>query len=1266
MLSACAFEASMKVIRKVDLIKTNGFRGLRLELSLCEQSAGRFVVNYRQELADGTFYDSSLTVYPVSLAEAEHIFDRTLSNKLTWEGYQQLQPIHPLLMVSPSDVSTPPPTSWSTSSTHAASSPTAVPSETSRESSRTSPEERKKRARRRRYERQILVDLQLCTGNKRSTADPEPGWLCWRAGLLQLREAELALLVLARSAVPARAAAAVWALGRCGTQQAIPTLRALHAEKNHPEQVRWAAAEALLALSREEARAEFRAALRGTLPQELQALSFESDPKAFQLALSSYLTRGTAEAHDVVSLLYQIGDPVSRPALLGYIRSVPLAPPGFRQIRKLMKAAEFRRDAEVFGLIAYRLETTKETFSSPRWGDPFQEELASGKRAYGSRTRTYLRRRVWRLLRSLGSVGDEDFVPMAVGVLLPFSDSDGRKPYQIDRYDHEQKRVVSIEYSPFASFYAFNKLLYRHSERVLEANRLLHRTRGECSLQKIPRAPREEAFPELWRARPEGLLHLLDESRCSLIHEFAALALADCKAFCDQMSPDMLRMLLGKPYEPTAKLGFELVARRYKPEQPDLDLLAATATCIYAPARQQALQWLTSHERLLAQHTSALATMLLSRYADVQQAAEKILERAQLPESSLQTLLMRVIVGLLAFGSGDEEQAARVRSLLVKHLGSCLGILPEGVVQDLLRHPLAEVQAVGGEALILAATTPSDERIENLLASPHEIVRRTGTRLLEKLPDAALLQRSLLLARLLAHVQPDLRSAGLQLSRRLAEAYPPFRERLCELLVDALLRHKLSQGAADFLFRVLSEDWKPALVNLPAKRITRMLRSNNRQAQELGARLVLEHDLADAFEIDDLTQLCDQETLAVRKIGWQLLEANLARVKADMAGAIRVLDSPWEDTRAWAFRFFREQLSGEDFTLDVLVAIHDSVRPDVQAFGREMLELHFREEEGPTLMLRLSEHPSPAAHLLVTNYLDRFAAGNASYIRGLMPYFCTVLGQVNRGRVARLRVIDFLRREAIASEEVAEEIIPLLYRTTASIAIETRALALEALAAIGRAHPSLKLPIMKIAPEVRHGVSLCILRYFRDRESWGSHFDVLRPRRESGAYLLFGRAGPGSELPGGDQCPSRRSHKRPALPTERQDCLPRVGSTAGRARAPADPSVAQRNCREDQKALRGAGGAPTALSRAAAWLREGKTRILPLPLPARLQRVVGPRPGDHGTPGRNLLRVLQPGRVHLRTYGPRLRNVQEHRGACLRNNQHRLLGRALPRVSEDP
>ena len=105
--------------------------------------------------------------------------------------------------------------------------------------------------------------------------------------------------------------------------------------------------------------------------------------------------------------------------------------------------------------------------------------------------------------------------------------------------------------------------------------------------------------------------------------------------------------------------------------------------------------------------------------------------------------------------------------------------------------------------------------------------------------------------------------------------------------------------------------------------------------------------------------------------------------------------------------------------------------------------------------------------LFATNYLDRFASDKVGRLEQLVPYFTSVLSRVNQGRMAKARVLAFLLREGLRSAPAAELVVKLLHRLSATIAIEDRATAIEAMVAIGRAHPEVALPIRFIPTEQR-------------------------------------------------------------------------------------------------------------------------------------------------------------------------------------------------------
>jgi hypothetical protein len=191
-----------------------------------------------------------------------------------------------------------------------------------------------------------------------------------------------------------------------------------------------------------------------------------------------------------------------------------------------------------------------------------------------------------------------------------------------------------------------------------------------------------------------------------------------------------------------------------------------------------------------------------------------------------------------------------------------------------------------------------------------------------------------------------------------------------------------------------------------------------------------------------------------------MYEHGIARVQQQLASAVRILDAKWQDSRQWAFDFFRRpDFESRHFTADVLVVVIDSVRDDVQAYGRELLQKHFSDADGPSLLLKLSEHPARAVQLFATNYLERFASGSAAKLPSLMSYFTSVLSRVNQGRIAKQRVLTFLQTEGSRDAQSAAIVVPLMFRLAGTISIEYRAAAIETMMAIHRAQPSVALPL---------------------------------------------------------------------------------------------------------------------------------------------------------------------------------------------------------------
>jgi predicted DNA-binding WGR domain protein len=1029
----------MKLLEQVTLLFQEGKSDKVYEVDLLEVRPGSCVVNFRYGRRGAALKEGSKTVTAVPFAEAKQVFDRLVQAKVD-SGYQR----------STQSAATLPPTPR-------APSPSAAPPPTAGgpRTPATGGNARRNQA--------ILDALARGPGPEarrswfrgdRSAQRPIER-VIWRAGELRLREAEPLLLPLLSNAPALRAYCLAYALGRCGGNDSIEPLGRLFNDRAQPEHVRRMATEALLALSDEGTQAEFRRDLTEKLPPALREQVRAGSAIAIQQELGKLLDGKTAANYAHLHTLYLIGGENVREALKEVFRELPLRAPAFRAFRDVFKSAEFRADGEFFGLLAYRFE--KVPAASTRRG-----------KGYSTRTRVYLRKRAWRALRRHGEIGDADYVRLAVGILLPFTDADAVQPATTRGY-----RAGNVAWDVFAPYWAFNHVLYGNSARFepTEHKLAFHLRAGRRTAAPVPE--REEAFPALWEQTPQALLHLCDESRCAPVHEFAAKALRACPSFLAQLDVEALAMLLGRPYEPTAKLGYDLAIQRMDSQHEPRSLLLALARSAYAPARAQAQTWIDEQRARLMGDMDFLAGLASAPFADTRGFARRILRATMLTGPQEQALANALVNAMLAARAGEEEMAADLTQTILSVIGN-LSTLPLTTIRSLLQHPLAAVRELGGELLLKKnyRTEPvPEDLLMSLLDAEQEALRALGLRLLGTLPEPVLVAHEQLLARLATSKLADVRHATRAMLQRLVRADHAAGTRVARLLLDALLRRKLAEGVPAFVGKVLSEDFADALGELDLETLWRLLDSGDTDAQTIGAAL-LERRGAAAMKltIPQAVRLANHDLLAVREFAWRHLDAHFGEVRKDLPSAVRLLDTRWDDSRAFGFQLLREKIPGEDFTLEVLVSICDSTRPDVQAFGREMITKHFQDQDGPVMLLKLSEHPSPDVQLFATNYLERYATKNRALWEQLLPFFTRMVFLVNQSRVAKGRVLNFLREEGQRDPQSAGLVLGLLQKLSGTISREDQAAALETMVQIHRAQPSVELPVKLIPFEVRHGV----------------------------------------------------------------------------------------------------------------------------------------------------------------------------------------------------
>jgi predicted DNA-binding WGR domain protein len=1043
----------MQLIQRKTLVYQAGNSDKVYEVDLSEVAPERYMVNYSYGKRGGNLREGSETVAAVPLAEAQKVFDRLIRSKVT-KGYREAGTVAP----------------------EAVAATISVPVEIGDEV-----DER---------QRAILARLMLGVNNRNAVATPKEwklGRAIWRSGELQLAAA-VPLLMQLWGDDPLTNYSIAWALGNCGDRAAIPLLEAAYRQANTPPHIRRIALEALFKLNPTQADA-LKTELMVKLPKSLRGLIQQvGTPAAIMAAVQTYLATATGAQYDVLDLLYQIDNEATRPVILEIVRQAPLQPNYFQRLRHIFKIAEYRQDVEVFGILAYRFERTPSLYNSSgyaihipntneylrlqNWGydsetghyqsTPSQEfatEMARSncRLAYSSKTRTYLRRRVWRTLKQLGETNRSAYTQLATNILLQYRDRDAVSP-----------REGYHRWDKYAPYLAFNHILYTHSPRYeLKPSNDTWRCKSNYKINDPVPTVREEAFPELWDRSPELLLELLLQSQCQPVHEFAVKPLSIQTNFCQQISIDTLIQLLAKRYEVTAQFGFELARSRYQPDNPQHDLILAIASCAYTPARSEAQQWISAQIDLFIADDNLIAGLILSPEVDTQLFIRQLLGGTIFPVDTARAIIGRVIAALLSCDATHTIVAQNATQTLITCFSVALRSIGLEIVLDLLRHTLPALQTCGAQILLNHQIPTSDlphGLIDALLASPVDSVRVIGVQLFGQLPDEILLTRIELILTLVTHELPEMRSAIRSSIQRLATAHPQFKTELVDRLILLLLAPEQHEGLHTFISQLLQNDLPNWMEVTTPETTWTLLASPATASQELAGKILQANSTrwANTLATEKIAELSHHEILAVRTSSWQMLEQILPRLRqqpSDLLAATIVMASKWEDSRLFGFKLFGETLVPAELTPAIVISICDSNREDVRKFGRDLVGKCFRASDGVEYLLKFSEHPTTDMQLFASQYLEDYAAGNITRLQELMPYFTRVLAQVNRARVAKQRIFAFINSEAINSEAAAKLVIEVLTRQSASIAIGDKAWALATLLKIHQLYPQLAVPI---------------------------------------------------------------------------------------------------------------------------------------------------------------------------------------------------------------
>ena len=1083
----------MRLLKQSLLYFKEGNSDKVYEIDLCDVGNDKYVVNFRYGRRGAQLKEGCKTPVPVSIADAEKVFDILETEKLT-KGYTTSETGESTIPVK---------TAFTLDSNNIIlSNDWAI-----------LPAGRNKA---------ILQRLHNAV-NGTSSIERFPWKLSrviWKAGEYKIKDAAPYIIKLFKNGNQLHQYCCTWALARCSKDDAtaIAALQSIHIAHPAASIAKIAGAALVKTLTGIEKERHLNHYIN-RLPEQFKNLVASEDVSGLNQLVQERIAQQQPN-YNWLEDLYNIAVDRRwlRSSVKKILQQIPLRPNYFRHIRAVFKLSELLDDFEITGLLACRFERENEmfrysiSFASAANSEVYvpeieewvkvQKELkkATSRLAYSQKTRWYFHGRVLRNLQMLGKNSDTNYVKLATALLIGYKHKeDFRQHYFTHNYVYERgnyQRVENKFLQNAQAVFLHQVLSGENSKLVLQSN---HLWRLRSDNEKVTDASKQgnasaavteviggfikkltsffgkkketrplvpmpansatpipaintsgTAFMNLWNAVPQAFVQLLMDAEMEEVHQFAESNLKvhpDYYAIKERLDEQAIKQLLLSEFAIPARFGLALAEEKYASLIPPAELVNASLNSINEAAQNKGEQWAEAYKFEYLKQSNFVAGLIFAKHASIRSWAGAFLKSNSLPTDIKNAVVGKSIAQLINYTT-----LTALNEHIIKDAGDTLFELftnelkrvSIGVVADLLQHENAAVLLFGLRLLKnqkqqLELDKLSNEFLFGLLRHKHELVREEGIALLKSMNEESLLQHSdeIIVSCLSPH--ENIRRELPVIIQRMAEKENAFGVRAAEQLMPVLLRKEKVEGIHADVSRLLCNELSSYLQIANKETALNLLYSNYSAAQNVGVVILEKYTDPSQLTIPQVIALGGHENLNVREWCWKFYKQQSTRIKYEKETGIKLLESKWQDTRGFAMQYFREQFTENDWNPETLITLADSVKPDVESFGRELITHFFNSDNGVQYLLKLSQHPGEKMQLFATNYLERFAADDVEKIQALDFYFRSVLTRVNKSRIAKNRIYLFLLLEGRKSEAAAKAVCAILSDVSAMAAISDKA-----------------------------------------------------------------------------------------------------------------------------------------------------------------------------------------------------------------------------------
>ncbi len=1032
----------MKAVQSSRLYFKEGKSDKVYEVDLCEVDDQLYVVNFRYGRRGANLKEGTKTVFPVALDEAQKVYQKLVDSKVKKGYVESLEEAQnrSVEVIPAGNVDA---------------------------------------------KKEVIQKHLSNAVNGQYVGSWKLSRIIWKAGELRMQSAVEQLRFFLSSNEEFEKYSAIWALGRLEDKASVSTMSDICRKATSPDKTFRLALTFILKFADkdDQGRVESIKYLRSALPKDwLECIDAKDQPQLTK-KMMGYLMNQSGYYADFLTVLYQysIVEEWLTPHVITLLEKVPLKAGCFQGVRHVYKLSEMLNDTKTFSLIAKRVAVSSVNYSSTAyyvWVDGEyvrrEEEIVkpNSKLAFSDKTRRFFLTRAFRTVAGSQSEVEQHYVKYAKEILLSVNDDEDRQTrkkdeqYAYNRVNGEWKYyLITKHYPKYSDYLLYLYVLYGNSDRFAVNGKRTkwYYKEGEEGKDELI-IGREDARPHLWDKAPKESLEVLMNAATTEVANFAVKLFKANPDFEKEVSISQLISILENKYQQIAQVGVEIARNKNRSGQPDISLCMALLRCNNEEAIQLANDWLNEHPDFYFGNIDFVKELLFSKKQEVLNLIVPLAEAGRLNQLAGKKIEFNDVLAFIQLTTAEDLDymsmlGGLIENTELKHLFNHYTGKEIGQVLD----PERPSWMYFGGVLIKVNQASTYELSKDLIGvylnSDDAPVRKMGVEFLKEYPENFLLQNKALITKYCFSPYGEVRDSVGPVVNQLIQLDSNYKVYLFNELLNSLVDKEEYEGMHQSSKKLLDDEFASEVANLSKEQVYALVFSKYEIAQRLAEEQFDRQLVLDQLPLSEVVTLGRSDIKLVRDRVKEYFTNSSAKIKYELDEAIKIVESDWGDVRLWAFDYLSEHTEENDWSIDSLLYICDNVRPDVQSFGRSMTSKVFRDEYGLELMLKLSEHPTGGMRLYASNYLSKYAAGNAEVILQLKPYFKTILLGVNKDAALKKRVFEFLNEESIKNKEVAQMTAELLIGVVATKAIGDRSKSMDILLTISELYPEITTPI---------------------------------------------------------------------------------------------------------------------------------------------------------------------------------------------------------------